>query len=65
MQCGLDMLTIMLVEGLNGCLAKASQVQYVERVDILVNEEIFGTVLFHRNCGTFRETSKRVYPIYW
>jgi hypothetical protein len=40
---GLKMLTMILVEGLNGFLIKTEQVTFIERIEKIINEEIFGS----------------------
>jgi hypothetical protein len=39
---GLKMSTIILVEGLNSYMVKSDQVKFIEKIENIVNEEIFG-----------------------
>jgi hypothetical protein len=43
MRMGLKMLTMILAEGFNSYLVKSDQVKFIEKIENIVNEEIFGT----------------------
>jgi hypothetical protein len=42
MRMGLKMLTMILAEGLNSYIDKSDQVKFIEKIENIVNEEIFG-----------------------